>query len=57
MSDKTRAAIAARLARNRAATGVAIRAPKEAPKKTKAPKVEEPVVEKVVEEEPSGAEG
>jgi hypothetical protein len=57
MSDKTRAAIAARLARNRAATGVAIRAPKEAPKKTKAPKVEEPVVEEVVEEEPSGAEG
>ncbi len=63
MSDKTRHAIAARLAANRQATGVAIRAPKETPKKAK-PAEEPVVVEEVVEtpeeeiaEEPSVADG
>lgn len=66
MSDKTRHAIAARLAANRKATGVAIREPTPNPKKATKP-VEKPVevepVEEVVEtpeevaEEPSVADG
>ncbi len=63
MSDKTRQAIADRLAANRKSTGVAIRAPKPAPKATPKPKpAPEPVPEPVeatetVEEDTSGAEG
>ncbi len=66
MSDKTRHAIAARLAANRKATGVAIREPKPAPKKAakviEKPIEAEPVVESVetpeeIAEEPSGTDG
>jgi hypothetical protein len=64
MSDKTRQAIADRLAANRKATGVAIREPKPAPKKSKPKLVEtapEPVevteTPETPEEAPDGAEG
>jgi hypothetical protein len=66
MSDKTRQAIADRLAANRKATGVAIREPKPAPKKaTPKPKPVETAPEPVEvtetpetpEEAPDGAEG
>jgi hypothetical protein len=64
MSDKTRQAIADRLAANRKATGVAIREPKPAPKKSKPKPVEtvpEPVevteTPETPQEAPDGAEG
>ncbi len=64
MSDKTRQAIADRLAANKKATGVAIRAPQPAPKAKPKPAPEpapEPVADtetpETPEEEPDGAEG